>query len=120
MAKPTYESLQKQIAKLQIKAKNILDDELKKKNVGKSRVLKLMKELGITAADLAGSKTGGTVAIKGKARKSATSAKRKPVVAKYRDPVTDDTWSGRGKTPRWLAAKEAAGELRDQFIITKS
>jgi len=34
------------------------------------------------------------------------------VPAKYRDPSTGATWSGRGKPPRWISGKE-----RDQFLI---
>lgn len=35
---------------------------------------------------------------------------RKAVVpAKYRDPATGKTWSGRGKAPVWLAGKDRAG-----------
>jgi DNA-binding protein H-NS len=36
-----------------------------------------------------------------------------PVAAKYRDPVSGATWSGRGKAPRWLADQD-----RDKFVIT--
>ena len=36
---------------------------------------------------------------------------------KYRHPQTGETWSGRGKAPRWLAAEEAAGATRDSFLI---
>ena len=47
---------------------------------------------------------------------STTIAKgRKPigkVAPKYRDPATGDTWTGRGKAPRWIAGKN-----RDDFLI---
>jgi len=36
-----------------------------------------------------------------------------PVAAKYRDPVSGATWSGRGKAPRWLVDQD-----RDKFVIT--
>jgi DNA-binding protein H-NS len=36
-----------------------------------------------------------------------------PVAAKYRDPASGATWSGRGKPPRWIA-----GQDRDKFAIT--
>lgn len=36
-----------------------------------------------------------------------------PVAAKYRDPVSGATWSGRGRAPRWLAEQD-----RDKFVIT--
>jgi DNA-binding protein H-NS len=34
------------------------------------------------------------------------------VVAKYRDPLSGATWSGRGKTPRWIN-----GADRSQYAI---
>lgn len=36
----------------------------------------------------------------------------KKVAAKYRDPDTGTTWSGRGKPPQWIAGKD-----RDNFVI---
>ena len=38
---------------------------------------------------------------------------RSVVPAKYRDPVTGATWSGRGKPPRWIAGKD-----RDSFALS--
>ncbi|WP_298209290.1 H-NS histone family protein [Acidovorax sp.] len=32
----------------------------------------------------------------------------KKVAAKYRDPDTGATWSGRGKPPQWIAGKDRA------------
>ncbi|WP_322023071.1 H-NS histone family protein [Burkholderia sp. BCC1977] len=31
--------------------------------------------------------------------------------AKYRDPVTGATWSGRGRTPAWIAGRDRAAFL---------
>jgi DNA-binding protein H-NS len=42
-----------------------------------------------------------------------TGAKR---AAKYRGPNGEE-WSGRGRTPRWLAALEAEGREREEFLI---
>jgi len=36
----------------------------------------------------------------------------RPVAAKYRDPVSGATWSGRGKSPRWILSQN-----RDDFLI---
>lgn len=36
-----------------------------------------------------------------------------PVAAKYRDPASGATWSGRGKPPRWIVDQD-----RDKFAIT--
>jgi DNA-binding protein H-NS len=46
--------------------------------------------------------------------KAKRGAKRSgPVPAKYRDPQSGSTWSGRGKAPRWI--KDAAD--RDLFLM---
>ena len=34
--------------------------------------------------------------------------KRPPPPARYRDPATGNTWSGRGRTPAWLEGKDRA------------
>lgn len=39
------------------------------------------------------------------------------VLPKYRNPSTSETWSGRGKQPRWLAAAIQAGRKADDFAI---
>ena len=36
---------------------------------------------------------------------------------KYRDPATGETWSGRGRMPRWLKAKQDAGENLDTYRV---
>src|SRR5262245_8344854 len=37
------------------------------------------------------------------------------VAIKYRDPVTGDTWTGRGRMARWLKAKQDAGENIEKY-----
>lgn len=63
-------------------------------------IRELVKEFGLTEADIFGSVKKGT-------RKSSG-----PVAPKYRDPATGQTWTGRGKPPKWIADKE-----RSQFAI---
>jgi DNA-binding protein H-NS len=42
------------------------------------------------------------------------------VYPKYRNPqVPSETWSGRGKTPRWLMAALKAGHKLEDFAISK-
>lgn len=54
---------------------------------------------------------------------SATSAHtgeadaRIPVAAKYRDPVTNETWSGRGRMANWLKRKQDTGEDIDKYLV---
>jgi DNA-binding protein H-NS len=43
------------------------------------------------------------------------------VLPKYHNPKNPgQTWSGRGKQPRWLAAQLGSGEKLDRFLIRRS
>jgi DNA-binding protein H-NS len=39
------------------------------------------------------------------------------VLPKYRNPQTSETWSGRGKRPRWLTAAMKSGHKVEEFRI---
>jgi len=56
-----------------------------------------------------------------KSSDAQSSAERRPypaVVPKYRNPERpSETWAGRGKTPRWLAAQLKSGRRIDDFRI---
>jgi DNA-binding protein H-NS len=57
----------------------------------------------------------------GKNRRSRVSALRgRKVAPKYRDPVTGDTWAGRGAKPRWLVARLKEGRKLPEFRIDTS
>ena len=61
----------------------------------------------------------GETGERGRSRAAAAPG-RKPVEAKYRNPdKPSETWSGRGREPKWLAEKLAAGQPRDNFLIEK-
>jgi DNA-binding protein H-NS len=48
----------------------------------------------------------------------APSRKRAPAAAKYANPANPaDTWSGRGRKPRWYAEALAAGKSPDDLSI---
>lgn len=67
-----------------------------------AQVKALVQEHGLTVEDVFG----------GVARRVKTSEKvTNKVAAKYRDPVTGNTWSGRGLAPKWLAGKNKADYL---------
>ena len=38
--------------------------------------------------------------------------------SKYRDPVTGDTWSGRGRMPNWLKRKLDGGETLGKYLAS--
>ncbi len=98
----TYKELQNQIEKLQKEAEHARKTELS--NAIAEIHLK-MKEYGISPEDLGFGGSGGN---KRKAAKSV----RRPVAPKYRNNATGETWSGRGKAPKWMAGRDKA-----QFLI---
>lgn len=56
------------------------------------------------------------LAIEGHQRRSY-----RKVPPKYRNPDNlGETWSGRGKRPRWLAAQLRSGKRLDHFLIRRS
>ncbi len=76
------------------------------------------KTEGYTIAELFGAGATTTRAPRGTARKARKSLGK--VAPKYRDPADpDNTWTGRGKQPRWLAAYTATGRGVNEFLINK-
>ena len=43
--------------------------------------------------------------------------RRGKVKAKYRDPKTNETWSGRGRMASWLKSKQDAGEKIEKYLV---
>ncbi|GAA4331898.1 H-NS histone family protein [Pigmentiphaga soli] len=117
MAKETYQSLQAQIKKLQDKAEAV---RLKQRQPVVASIVRLMQEYAITPDELKAAVAKGLPAArKSSARVGAKSANKTPkqVAPKYRHPESGETWTGRGKPPRWLVAAEASGANREQFLI---
>ena len=122
----TYSELVQQITDLQKQA-----DKQRKEEY--SSVVKTIKkqiaEYGITAEELGfsgakagskrSSKAAGTRATKAgrKARGKRASTAGIKVPAKYRD-TSGNTWTGRGKMPRWLADATASGRSLESFLIS--
>lgn len=70
-----------------------------------TQVRKLVADYGLTAQDVFPSgKTSG------KSGRGSTAGTK--VAPKYRDPATGQTWTGRGKAPKWIQ-----NEDRAQFAI---
>ena len=89
-------ALEKQIAEAQRAAKA---DAI-------AKVKALMAEYGLSAADLSGKASAAPKAEGGK-----------KVAAKYRDPASGQTWTGRGLKPKWLQAALAGGKTLDDFAL---
>lgn len=116
---------QSQIAKL----KKQLDALLKKENAIKSKthektlaqIVKLAKDNAITAKDIEAA-MGSTKAKKATKAKSVgakkSALKGAKVAPKYRNPSNhEQTWTGRGVTPKWVADLKAEGKLDSALIV---
>lgn len=94
----TYQELLKQRESLEKQIQEARKTELA---ATVATVRQLVQEYALTEADVFGSHRS----------KQVTSEKR-TVAPKYRNSVTGDTWTGRGKAPKWIEGKD-----RDQFLI---
>lgn len=92
----TYQEYQAEIAELQKLAASAREKEFA---AAREKVAALMREHGLTVADLS-AKTG-----------SKGGKPRTTVAAKYRDDATGQTWTGRGRTPKWLVGKDKSTYL---------
>ncbi|MGF6792787.1 H-NS family nucleoid-associated regulatory protein [Paraburkholderia sp. 35.1] len=73
----------------------------------------IIDEYGLTAFDLGFVKTQTIAPRRGRPPGTfKQKAPRPPVPPLYRDPQSGATWSGRGRTPRWIT-----GQNRDAYLI---
>ena len=95
------DTIQDLLAKRAELDKKIADARREERASAIAKVRSLMAEHGLTAADVAG---------------KAPVLRDKPpgtkVAPKYRDPATGQTWTGRGKAPKWIQ-----GQDRTPFTI---
>jgi DNA-binding protein H-NS len=70
-----------------------------------SQVRTLVAEYGLTAQDVF-----PVGKASGKSGRSSTAGTK--VAPKYRNPATGETWTGRGKAPKWIQ-----NESREKFVI---
>lgn len=99
----TYNDLLKQIESLTKQA-----EELRKTEISTviADIKDKMETFGITLADLGAARA---------TKKAGGSGAGSKVAVKYRN--GSDTWSGRGRTPKWLADAEANGANRESFLV---
>lgn len=87
----TYAEYVEQISKLQVLAEAARENEI---NGAIQKIKDLMQQYGVTVGDL----TSGRRAKQTKAKGA--------VAAQFKNPETGETWTGRGRTPRWLDGKD--------------
>lgn len=90
----------------------------------RSKITKFAKAEGYSIEELFGATGAGAPAKAGRkaatARKSTAGRKLGKVAPKYRNPANPkETWTGRGKQPRWMAAYTAKGKKVEDFLIKK-
>jgi DNA-binding protein H-NS len=120
----TYGAVLAEIARLQQRA-----DDLRKSELPGviQRIREAIDAYGLTAADLGFGGSGGAVgngkakaakapAAKRAAARPAAPGKLQVGVAKYRDPKSGKTWTGRGKPPLWIVGVKD----RTPFLIDGS
>ena len=84
-------------------AKALSSFEDRKKKLALAEIEEIARAKGFTLAEL----TGGTVV-----------RKRAPATAKYANPADkSDTWSGRGRKPRWFEAALKSGKRPEDLTV---
>lgn len=80
----------------------------------KTELANVAKKAGYTLGEIF---SGSKAEPKTRAPRKAT-GKRGKVAPKYRNPANaEQTWTGRGKPPRWMAAEIAKGKKVADFLI---
>jgi len=117
MPKLSLKAIQRQIAALELKAEKL---KKKDKKPALRSIVMLMRTHALSVGEITMA-LGGRKKLNGSAigGKLARNSKRRPVAPMYRDTKTGETWSGRGRPARWLAAAEKAGRKRTEFLIKK-
>jgi DNA-binding protein H-NS len=132
MAK-TLAQIQKQIENLQRQA-----EQIRSREVGEvvARIREAIAHYGLTTEEVFGSaapgkKTrgrrkgsgsstaGATGSASGAARKSTRAGRKSAAKPMYRD-ENGNTWSGRGRPPRWITSAIAEGKSKESFLIQPS
>lgn len=101
----TYKQLLAQKAALEAQLKVMRASEIASVT---DKIRGLMDEYGLSVDDIAGKRRRGRPA-----GRDGTKVEKEPLPAKYRDPKTGKTWSGRGRAPAWL------GKNPNRFLIAE-
>lgn len=101
------EKIEKEIQRLKDDARALVE---RHRGPALKSILQAMREYDISPEDIA-------TAYRGTGKTTRQSGAKKTIPPKYIDPATGQTWTGRGRTPRWLTTAEEQGRHRDEFLI---
>jgi DNA-binding protein H-NS len=81
------------------------------------QIVQIARNAGLSAEQIVAALGGKGRAKPAKAPRKATTGTARKVAPKYRDPANpNNTWTGRGRMPQWVAALHAKGELASAEI----
>ena len=101
----TYQELLAQKAELDRQIEQARKQEL---SDAVGQIKGLMAQYGLSVADLSG---------KGASAAKTSAAKGSKVAPKYRNTATGETWTGRGRQPKWVEAALASGKSLNDLAI---
>lgn len=115
-----YPSIMNQITNLKKQVESV---RMLEKSAAVAEIKFQMNTLGISLVDLQIGGSSQIIAPKGVNTKNAVAeetkvkALRRKPEPKYLDPTTGTTWTGRGKTPKWLQAALSSGKKKEKYAI---
>ncbi|WP_397411189.1 H-NS family nucleoid-associated regulatory protein [Polaromonas sp.] len=112
----TLAELQLQINQAEAKVNELREKLAAQKNNERAQAIASAKEL-IKTFQLSATELGLSGKKSPIRKNRPISDKRMSVAPKYQDPASGKTWTGRGKTPAWLAAQLAAGHSKHEYLI---
>src|SRR5215208_2194380 len=113
MRKGTLQTIQERIQALLKRAKRLEN----KRAPALRRIVNLANSNSFSIADIRSALLGRRQRSKPTKKKARRGRKVAPM---YKNPKTGETWSGRGRPARWLAAAEKEGRKRAEFLIKKT
>lgn len=101
------EKIEKEIERLKADARALAE---RHRAPALESIVRAMQEYDISPEEI-------TAAWRSATKATRRGSPRQVVPPKYRNPATGQTWSGRGRTPRWITEAEKQGRSRDDFLI---
>ncbi len=93
-------TLQELLAQREALEKQIAETRQNELKAAIDKVRALIAEFGLTESD-----------VFGKSRPAKATKSGNKVAPKYRDPATGQTWTGRGKAPKWIESQDKSKYL---------
>lgn len=110
----TLSQLQQEINEAEAKVNELRKKLDEKRKAERTQAISAARDL-IKIHGLTGLELGFTG--KTSTKRASSDDKRITVAPKYKDPSSSKTWTGRGKTPRWLVTYLSSGKSKQDYLI---